>query len=364
MAFSSGTYTLPGPALVTGGTVSSTENNTFRNDVAASFNKTLLRDGTASASANIPMGSFKLTGLGVATNSGDALSYGQAATVSDLTTTGNTILGDASTDTLNVGNGGLVKDASGNVGIGTTSPLARLDVAASGTVFLNRIRNTGANQAALLFQSSTTGTTADDGFFVGIGQDASAYIYQQENLPLIFGTNNTERARIDSSGVMMLGQTAIGLRNSNSLFLETGTGAYLANHANGTASGTVYAYFGYNANNIGSITQNGTTGVLYNLTSDYRLKNNPEALTGAKDFVMALQPKKWQWWDGSGEGVGFVAHEFMEVAKHSGQGEKDAVDAEGKPMYQSIQPSSSEVMANLVAHIQNLETRLAALESN
>jgi hypothetical protein len=43
---------------------------------------------------------------------------GAAASFTDLTTTGNTILGNASTDTLNVGNGGLVKDASGNVGIG------------------------------------------------------------------------------------------------------------------------------------------------------------------------------------------------------------------------------------------------------
>jgi hypothetical protein len=44
----------------------------------------------------------------------------------NFTTTGNTVLGDASTDTLNVGNGGLVKDASGNVGIGTVhqQPLA------------------------------------------------------------------------------------------------------------------------------------------------------------------------------------------------------------------------------------------------
>jgi hypothetical protein len=46
----------------------------------------------------------------------------------NFTTSGNTILGDASTDTLNVGNGGLVKDASGNVGIGTASPSGKLQV--------------------------------------------------------------------------------------------------------------------------------------------------------------------------------------------------------------------------------------------
>jgi hypothetical protein len=114
---------------------------------------------------------------------------------------------------------------------------------------------------------------------------------------------------------------------------------------------------------LGTITQNGTTGVLYNLTSDYRLKNNPQTLTGAKDFVMALQPKKWQWWDGSGEGVGFIAHEFMEVAKYSGNGTKDAIDADGKPAYQSIQPSSSEVMANLVSLIQEQQAIIESLKA-
>jgi hypothetical protein len=37
-----------------------------------------------------------------------------------LSATGNVTLGDASTDTLNVGNGGLIKDASGNLGLGVT----------------------------------------------------------------------------------------------------------------------------------------------------------------------------------------------------------------------------------------------------
>lgn len=49
-------------------------------------------------------------------------------TAAALTTTGNTILGDATTDTLNVGNGGIVKDASGNVGMGIASPTGHLHV--------------------------------------------------------------------------------------------------------------------------------------------------------------------------------------------------------------------------------------------
>jgi hypothetical protein len=59
----------------------------------------------------------------------------------------------------------------------------------------------------------------------------------------------------------------------------------------------------------------------------------------------------------------------MEIAKYSGNGKKDEIDAEGKPVYQTIQPSSSEVIANLVSLVQeqqvlieSLTTRLTALE--
>ena len=180
----------------------------------------------------------------------------------------------------------------------------------------------------------------------------------------------TQAMTLLANGAFLLGATATGYQNNNS-FMWDAPGFYTVTNHSGTAGGTGYALFGYNGTGIGSITQNGTTGVLYNLTSDYRLKNDPQPLTGSKDFIMALQPKKWQWWDGSGEGVGFIAHEFMEVAKYSGNGEKDAVDADGKPVYQSIQPSSSEVMANLIALIQqqqaliqDLTTRLNTLEGN
>lgn len=55
---------------------------------------------------------------------------GALAGITDLTTTGNTVLGNSSTDTLNVGNGGLIKDSAGNVGIGKSpNASAKLDVA-------------------------------------------------------------------------------------------------------------------------------------------------------------------------------------------------------------------------------------------
>ena len=234
-------------------------------------------------------------------------------------------------------------DTSQNVGIGTTSPSGT-----NGAGYASKLTLAGTNTALNIKSASNTD------FYLG-ATGGSLVFY--DNL------NSAERARFDSSGNLLVGQTVAGGANSNSFGISPSNGYITYNHPSGTGGGAAYCAFDYNASLIGSITQNGTTGVLYNLTSDYRLKNNQEDLTGAKDFIMALKPKKWQWWDGSGEGVGFVAHEFMEVAKYSGHGEKDAVDADGKPVYQSIQPSSSEVMANLVSFIQELSAQVTTLQT-
>ena len=79
--------------------------------------------------------------------------------------------------------------------------------------------------------------------------------------------------------------------------------------------------------------------------------------------IDALEPIVYDWNNGAGRTRGFLAHQFAEVYPNSVNGEKDAVDAEGKPIYQGMQAATSEVMADLIAEIQSLRKRVAQLES-
>ncbi len=113
---------------------------------------------------------------------------------------------------------------------------------------------------------------------------------------------------------------------------------------------------------VGSIVQSATT-TTYNTTSDYRLKENIVDLTGSGTFIDALRPRTWSWAATGDPGAGFIAHEAQAVSPSSVMGETDAVDDQDAPIYQSMQPGSPEIIANMVAELKSLRARVAALES-
>jgi hypothetical protein len=74
-----GTYVLPaGNPVVTGTTISSTWANNSLSDIATALTQSLAKDGQTTPTANIPLGGFKITGLGAPTTAGDALAYGSS----------------------------------------------------------------------------------------------------------------------------------------------------------------------------------------------------------------------------------------------------------------------------------------------
>jgi hypothetical protein len=100
---------------------------------------------------------------------------------------------------------------------------------------------------------------------------------------------------------------------------------------------------------VGQITTT-STATTYTTSSDYRLKHDIQPMSGALAKVAALKPVTYKWNVDDSESQGFIAHELQAVVPECVTGEKDAVDADGNPVYQGI--DTSFLVATLTAAIQ------------
>jgi hypothetical protein len=115
----------------------------------------------------------------------------------------------------------MTLDASGNLGVGTTSPSGKLDIA---------IADNGNIDIRQLASNST-------GFLNWVDSDAERagrISYDHSNNSMRFATSSTERARIDSSGNLLVGTTS----NSSHTFQQTTTNTYTTKFISPRASGS------------------------------------------------------------------------------------------------------------------------------
>lgn len=391
-----------------------------------------------------------------------------------LSATGNVTLGDASTDTLNVGNGGLIKDASGNVGVGispsSNAGLSTLNIANYNRTFSALTMGSNANSAGYIgynmgntstsntwkyisadtgsalyfagneyrfmqFASGSAGATTsgnqamtlDASSRLGIGTTsptarlsviaASAnstaatiggieYGGSKRGLTIKtfnsaggddcgvefnaadgfagygafkFTANTTTLATIDSSGNLLVGTSSQtpGYGNTNtgqqlggssvSTFSRSATDFVIVCNQN-TVDGSTYYQMQFRVSDVskGSITSS-SAGTAYNTSSDYRLKNTIAPMTGALAKVALLKPCTYKWNADGSDGEGFIAHELAEVVPQCVTGEKDAINEDGSIKSQGI--DTSFLIATLTAAIQEqqalitqLTARITALE--
>ena len=408
-------------------------------------------NGTAANyfAGNVGIGTTTTTNKLEIGGSGDSvmrlLASGQAngLEIGQLTADGSSKIFAVNNNSISVGTNNTERlriTSTGNVGIGTSSPN-----------YLLQLHRAAAASSALQLTNTASGSAATDGFGLFLTNALLAEVWQFENADMRFGTNNTERMRLDSSGNLGLGVTPSAWVTFNSII--QGQGYALAGFASGSnvqsalicnaffdgsnfiyrssaaaseylqisgqhqwftapsgtagnaisftqamtldASGNLgigtsspaAKFHVYGADNIakiqtsatntsnrgmivfydgaddfcGQITSNpGTNTTSYNTSSDYRLKDNIQDVTGSGEFIDALQPRTWNWKSDGSIAAGFIAHELQAVSPTSVVGEKDAVDENGNPQYQSVEYGSAEVIAMLVAEVKSLRARLAA----
>ena len=251
----------------------------------------------------------------------NASTSGAGGVITTADNTGILNLQTASTTAVTV-------DASQNVGIGTTSPSTYSAKFAIKTSDQDVIGFVGGTTYGMRFGANSSFAVIDG---VDAATGTSAYNpLCMRGSQLLFNTAGTERMRIDSSGNVIIGTTtsygrltSIAASNSTRAagILSQSSGD-VANEAmvvgkydNNTTTSQKFITFTINNSAAGSgqINANGANAAAFGSYSDARLKENIEPLPPQLNNILALKPSEFDYKDGLGHQIGFIAQEMQEV---------------------------------------------------
>ena len=167
----------------------------------------------------------------------------------------------------------------------------------------------------------------------------------------------TQAMTLDASGRLLVGGTTA----TNFAWVESffNGASYFGVVANDTANnaGTTYFAAAANGTTIGSITRVGATNaVVYNTTSDQRLKSNIQTALPVLDKLMQVQVRQYDWTEGDlHQDYGFVAQELEPILS--------GIVTKGKTEEDVWQLDYSRLTPHLVKAIQELSAQVTTLQS-
>jgi hypothetical protein len=257
---------------------------------------------------------------------------------------------------------------AGNVGIGTSSPAYKLDV-------VGDARIAGATNSTFTIQSTYGAGASSLQFFASGNSAQNASITGGEgsvsNLRFYTGgASLTEKMRITSGGAIGVNRTdpqaygqfavrwdptATSVNNAVGISVDV---------ANNTTNAVFAQWVNENGNGIGSITRVAqTNAVVYNTTSDHRLKSNIEDAAPVLEKLMSVQVRQYDWTEGDlHQDYGFVAQELEPVLSGivtKGKTEEDIWQLD----YSRLTPHLLKAIQEQQAIITQLTARVAQLES-
>ena len=275
----SGTFNIntTGQPVVAGTVITSTAFNSLTADLATGLTTAITKDGQTTTTARI--------------------TFAQGLT-SSLTTDSSSI---TTGSIITAGGLGVAKALF----VGTTANVAGVATFSAGTVALPAITTTGDTNTGIYFPAADT---------------------------IAFTEGGAEAMRIESSGSLLVG-TATAYQNAKLVIdskaaanpalaaFKTVTGdtsnpaIVLSKFDNDSSTSQVLMQFLYNngSSGLGQINGNGGGSAAFGSYSDIRLKENVVDLPPQLNNIMALRPVEFDWKNGDGHGIGFIAQEVNEI---------------------------------------------------
>jgi len=210
-----------------------------------------------------------------------------------------------------------------------------------------RYSQTGGTDAHIWYVTSTNGTAGNAIAFT------QAFTIQNDGTFFL----NTTTATGNATGSSVNPGVVIGTGTITSQ--SNGNSNHYWSKATGYTSGDFSAHY-VNGSYVGGISTNGSS-TTYATSSDYRLKENVQPMTGALAKVAQLKPVTYTWKASGQSTQGFIAHELQSVVPDCVVGEKDAVNADGSIKPQGV--DTSFLVATLTAAIQEQQAIIESLKA-
>lgn len=262
-------------------------------------------------------------------------------------------------------------NASGNIGLGMTNPTALLHLQSSAAGGQN-IRIQTSLAAGRNYMQFANGS-GDMGYIGYGGGDNKFYINNQLNDDMLIFTNSLLRIDITSLGRVLIGGHTSSIYPARLSVRQTtgdptaefisawagdqSTGAvFISKFDNINTTSQIFVKFVIDNANVanGQINANGASQVAFGSWSDRRLKENITELPSQLSNILALKPCEFDYKNGSGHQIGFIAQEMQEVFPDSvGETEEGYLTVTGWNKTEAI----------LVKAIQELKAELDILKA-